>query len=218
MEKYRPLGIIYLGRYIKNYIKIMTETKEIVALKGQVSKLVEQASEITIATAEDNAHATEIKAKLNETKKVIKARKEEITKPLNAALKSARDLFAPIESQYEEAESILATKLIGYKRKVEAETEAAAAKLAARVEKGTMKIETAERKIGELPTVQTTVQTEHGRVQFRKVKKMRVVDESKVPDEYWVVDMVALCRDALATGFMGLVFGGACEVYEEEIV
>src|SRR3990167_5492713 len=172
--------------------------KELVPLKAQVSKLENRANEITITTAEENATATELKAKLNETKKQIKERKEEITKPLNVALSSARALFAPIEEQFEKAESILARKLIAYKQKVEAETRVAEEKLAARVERGTMKLETAERKIESLPTVQKTVQTDHGQVQFRKIKRVFVTDENKIPDKYWVIDMVAVRRDALA--------------------
>lgn len=191
----------------------MIETKELAPLKAQVSKLENKANEITITTAEENASATELKAKLNETKKQIKDRKEEITKPLNAALKSARDLFAPIEESFEKAEKILAGKLIAYKQKVEAETRAAEAKIAARVEKGTMKLETAEKKIEQLPTVQKTTQTDHGRVQFRKIKKVRITNQDLVPDQYWVLNEVLIRKDALT----GTVIPGV-EVYEEEIV
>ena len=191
----------------------MIETKELAPLKAQVSKLENRANEITITTAEENASATELKAKLNETKKQIKDRKEEITKPLNAALKSARDLFAPIEESFEKAERILAGKLIAYKQKVEAETRAAEAKIAARVEKGTMKLETAERKLDALPTVQKTTQTDHGRVQFRKIKKVRITNPDLVPDQYWVLNEVLIRKDALA----GTPIAGV-EVYEEEIV
>jgi peptidoglycan hydrolase CwlO-like protein len=71
----------------------MTENKEIVVLKGQISKLENQANEITITTPEENASAIELKAKLKDIGKQIKERKEAITKPLNVALKSARELF-----------------------------------------------------------------------------------------------------------------------------
>lgn len=191
----------------------MEKTTELAPLKAQVTRLENEANEVIITTPEENASATNLKAKLNETKKQIKERKEEITKPLNAALSSARALFAPLEEQYEKAEKTLAGKLIAYKQKVEAETRAAEAKLAARVEKGTMKLETAERKIEELPTVQKTVQTDHGRVQFRKIKKVRITNQNLIPDQYWVIDEVKLRKDILA----GIAVPGA-ELYEEEIV
>ena len=189
------------------------ENKELTTLKSQVSKLENQANAVIIATPEENALAIDLKAKLKEIGQTIKARKEEITKPLNTALKSARELFAPIEEQYETAENIVGKKLLAYKQKVEAEARAMEAKIAARVEKGTMKLETAERKIDALPTVQKTVQTDHGRVQFRKIKKVRIIDLKLIPDQYWIIDEVKLRKDVLT----GIVVPGAI-MFEEEIV
>lgn len=189
------------------------ETKELTVLKSQISRLENKANEVTIATPEENASATELKAQLKDIGKIIKERKEAITKPLNVALKSARDLFAPLEAQFEAADEIIGRKLLAYKHKVEAETRAAEAKIAARVEKGTMKLETAEKKIEQLPSIQKTVQTDHGRVQFRKIKKVRIINQDLVPDQYWVIDEVKLRKDVLA----GIAVPGA-EWYEEEIV
>jgi len=191
----------------------MIETKELTVLKSQISKLETQANAVMITTPEQNEAATNLKAKLKEFGTMIKKRKEEITKPLNTALKSARELFAPLEDQFESAENIVGRKLIAYKQKVEVETRAAEAKIAARVEKGTLKMETAEKKIEQLPTIQKTVQTNHGKVQFRKIKKVRLTNRELIPDQYLIVDMVAVRRDALA----GKVIPGI-EVYEEEIV
>lgn len=187
--------------------------QELITLKGQISKLENQANAVIIATPEENALAIDLKAKLKEIGQTIKARKEEITKPLNAALKSARELFAPIEEQYEIAENIVGRKLLDYKQKVEADARAMEAKIAARVEKGTMKIETAERKIEQIPTMQKTIKTSFGSVQFRKIKKVRITDLNLIPDQYWVIDEVKLRKDVLT----GIVVPGAI-MFEEEIV
>lgn len=189
------------------------ENKELTVLKNQISKLENQANAVIIATPEENALAIDLKAKLKEIGQTIKTRKEEITKPLNIALKSARELFASVEEQYEMAENIVGRKLLAYKQKVEADARAMEAKIAARVEKGTMKLETAERKIDALPTVQKTVQTDHGRVQFRKIKKVRIIDLKLIPDQYWIIDEVKLRKDVLT----GIVVPGAI-MFEEEIV
>ena len=191
----------------------MAEEKQIVVLKGQISKLENQANEITITTPEENALAIELKAKLKDIGKQIKDRKEAITKPLNVALKSARELFAPLEEKYEFAENLVGRKLLDYKRKVDEEARIKEAKIAERVEKGNIKAETAERKIEEIQRVEKTVQTDHGKVQFRKIQKVRVIDENLIPDSYWVIDQVLLRKDVLA----GIVVPGA-EKYEEEIV
>lgn len=192
----------------------MIDQKEVVVLKGQVSKLENQANELTITSPEEMGHATELKAKLRDIGKSIKERKEAITKPLNDALKSTRELFRPLEEHFDNAESIVDKKLLDYKRKVDQEAREKEAKIAADFEAGKIKkIETVEKKIENIERVEKTVQTDHGKVQFRKIKKVRVVDENQIPDKYWVLDQVAIRKDALA----GIVVPGA-EVYEEETI
>ena len=70
----------------------------------------------------------------------------------------------------------------------------------------------------ELPQVQSNVKVETGSVVFTKTKKVRIIDESKIPDRFWVIDLVVLRSEALAvsrsTGKLGEVVPGA-EVYEE---
>jgi hypothetical protein len=191
------------------------ETKqELVELKGQISELEIQANAVVIATPEQNVAATNLKARLKEIGKQIKDRKEARTKPLNTALKLVREDYAPIEAMFEAAENIVGRKLLAYKQKVENDARIAAERIAARVEKGTMKIETAEKKMENLPTIQKTVQTAHGQVQFRKIPKLRVIDEALIPDKYWVIDLVALRQDVVVSK---MIVPGA-ERYEEETV
>jgi len=192
----------------------MEETKEIVTLKGQVTKLDNQANEITITTPEENVLAIELKAKLKDTGKQIKERKEAITKPINESLRSIRALFAPLEERFEKADALVGRKLLDYKRKVDEEARAKEAKIAADFESGKIKKpETAERKIDEIQRTEKTVVTDHGKVQFRKIQKVRVTDEKLIPDSYWEINQVLLRKDVLA----GIVVPGA-EKYEEEIV
>jgi hypothetical protein len=189
------------------------EPKELTVLKGAVSKLENQATSVTISTAEEYAGAADLIAKLKETGSLIKAKKESITKPLNEALKNARELFAPIETQFANAEAIVKTKILGYKQKIDAEAREADAKIAARVEKGTLKMETAERKLDEVERVETTTRGSVGEVQIRKIRKVRITDEAALPREYLIPDNVAIRRDALG----GKTIPGV-EVYEEEQV
>lgn len=193
----------------------MIEQKEITVFKSQVSKLENKANELTITNADENAIATELKAQLKDIGKTIKTRKEQITKPLNEALKSARELFAPIESHFENAETIVGNKLLAYKKKVDAEIRAKEEKIARDAESGKIKIETAEKKMEKLndKKIETHTDTSHGRVQFRKVKRVRVVNKFLIPDQYWILDDVSIRRDVLA----GVVVPGA-EMYEEETV
>ena len=137
-----------------------------------------------------------------------------ITKPLNIALKAARELFAPVDAMFENADNIVGRKLLDYKRKIDADAAKQAAKIAADLESGKIKkLETAERRIENLEQVQKTTHTSVGDVQFRKIKKVRITSLDLLPDAYWIVDEVKLRKDVLA----GIVVPGA-EMFEVETV
>lgn len=189
------------------------DQKELAPLRAQVSKLEAKAQAVSIGTKEEYADAADLVAKLKETGRSIKDRKEAITRPLNEALKSARELFAPLEAQFANAEAIVKGKLLDFKRRADEQARREEAALAARVEKGTLRPETAERKISEVERVETTTHGKVGSVTIRKVRKVRIIDPLKIPREYLIVDEVAVRRDALA----GKEISGA-EVYEEEVV
>lgn len=188
-------------------------SKELTVLKTQVTKLENQVNSLTIESAEGYALAIDIVSKLKEAGSNIKAKKESITKPLNEALKSTRNLFAPLEEQFERAESIVKQMLLAYKRKVDAEAAAKDAAIAKKVEDGKMTLETAEKKLDKVERVDQTTRGNVGEVQVRKIKKVRITDEAALPRQYLIPDQVAIRRDALS----GIAIPGV-EVYEEETI
>lgn len=190
-----------------------SENKELTVLKGQVSKLENKASTVTIESKEDYAQAVDLVAKLKAFNSELTQKKESITKPLNQALNNARDLFRPIEAQFNEAEGILKGKLLAYHKEAAEKTRAEEAKIAKRLEDGNIKLETAEKKMDAVERVEETTRGKVGEVQIRTIKKVRIVDAALLPREYLVPDMVAIRRDALK----GVTIQGA-EVYEEETV
>lgn len=173
------------------------EQKELTNLKREVSILENQARNVIIENREDYESAIDFVSKLKDAGSKIKDKKESVTKPLNEALKNARNLFNPIEDQFASAEKILKGKLLAYKREVDEEARRKEEQYAARVERGTMKADTAEQKIAEVDRIDTTTKGDVGRVQVRKVKKVRIADESSLPREYLTPDMVKIRRDAL---------------------
>jgi len=192
----------------------MTDTpKEVIVLKAQVSKLETKANSITITNQEEQTDAIDIVSKLKDTYSQIKEKKEQITKPLNEALKNARNLFAPIEEQFKTAEAIIKGKLLAYAQKVNAEAQAKEQKIADRVEKGTLKLDTAEKKLDEIERVEQTTHGNVGSVSIKTIKKVRITNEALLPREYLVPDEVKIRRDALG----GKVIPGV-EVYNEEIL
>lgn len=189
------------------------DINQVEVYKAKVDELVNPASILTIVSPEENAIATEYKAKLNKLGKEIKIEKESATKPINKALKRIREWWRPIEDRVEAEDRRVAMLLLDYKRRVDEEARKKEAQIAARVEKGTLRLDTAERKFEQIQHVEKTTHTSMGQVQFRKVPQMRIVNEDLIPDKYWVVDLVALRKDVIA----GEVVPGAEKYYEERV-
>lgn len=77
------------------------------AEEAEAIELIAVARVFTIDTREELETAAEVLAEVKGKLKKISERKEEITRPLNAALRSARDLFRPLENHYSEVESAI---------------------------------------------------------------------------------------------------------------
>lgn len=105
----------------------------------------------------------------------LEVEKQKITKPMNEALRNARLLFKPLETAYEQAESIIKDKMAAYKR---------------------LKDETSGN-----PMVETTIMGMEGSsATFRSLRHAVVVDEKKLPAKYWIPDMERIEFDALKKG------------------
>lgn len=123
-------------------------------------------------------------------RKELEKKEDEITKPLNEALKSARELFRPIKLRYTEVEDKLKSLILSYKKKIEAEEQAKKAEIVKEVESGNLDFDKAGAKIEKLEQKVEAFNT-------RKIKDIEITDESLIPKEYWIIDMVRLRKDAL---------------------
>lgn len=186
-------------------------TKEIEVFKKEVKAVISYATKLDVTDEKNYKNALEEGRAIQITLKKITARKEEITKPLNQALKSARELFKPIETMAEEAIDIIKGKMLAYQQEQTRIAEEQKQKLLDRVDRGTMKVDTAIRKINEdIATPAKTVEGENGSATVAMRKAYKVVDKSKVPLEFLEVDM-AKVRAAFK---MGKPVSGISE-YEE---
>lgn len=190
-----------------------TEDKEVALVRTQASKALAAATALEIKTPEDMVAATDHLSKMKSVAKMIKARKEAITKPLMEALNSARDLFKPIEQDLASAEGTIKTKMLAYNAEQDRKAEEERIRLAKRVEKGTMKAETAVAKMENIQDAPTTTTGKVGQVSTRTVKKYRVTNESLIPREYLMPDMSKI-TEALK---VGKDVPGA-EMYEEKVI
>lgn len=193
----------------------MTEinSKEVAVVKQQATKALSAAEALTIKTTEDAEQAADILSKIKTVGKMIKERKEKITKPLQEALNSARDLFKPIEQNHAEAERIIKGKMLAWQdaedKRIAKETE----KVTTKMGEGKMTTEKAVAKIEQIGEVQKTVTGKVGQMSTREVPKYRILDEEQVPREFCSPDMVKI-KKALDAG---IAVPGAEKHYEKVI-
>lgn len=197
----------------------MKKQPNLTPVKRQVTTISNQAGDLDIDSQESLQAATDILSKIKTSAKEVKAKKDEIIKPMNAALKSARDLFRPLEADLATAERTIKDKMLDYSNAVEAEAAEKAAKLEKRVEKGTMRTDTAMRKMDEIETVGDSVKGESGSVQFRTVRTIKIVDPAKIPLKYLANEKVlAAISAAVRTDVLNGTKVDGVEIVEEKQV
>lgn len=185
---------------------------EVSDIKQGLSRADTRIAELVISDQKGLEDATDILARIKQMAKIIKERKEKITKPLNDALRSARELFAPFEQRTDEAERVVKGKILTYQQEVNRKAAEEEAKIAKKVEEGKIKFETGAKKIEQIERVENKVEGKKGFVQMRKIKKFEITDAGKLPRKYLVPDMVAIREDAVKNG---IEIPGV-RVYEEE--
>lgn len=174
--------------------------KELEIVKNNTSKALAAANALVILNDEDLHKAKDLLTNVNLAGDMIQKLKDGIIKPINEGLKGIRAMFSPPETEKEQTVMIIKQKMIFYHNAIEEKRRIEEARIAARVEKGTMKIETAARKIEDMPAIQTKIADGNsvGSVVFKEEKKVVVVDEALIPRQYLVPDMVLIRRAALA--------------------
>ena len=125
---------------------------------------------------------------------MIKEHKDARLKPINESLKLLRSDYAPLEQYCSEAEFAVKGKMIVYQKNIEEKRLETERKLATRVENGSLKIETAAKKLEAMPEAKTNVQGDKGQIVIKKIKKFRVVDMSLLPIRYHLPDEVEIRR------------------------
>lgn len=170
-----------------------------VVIQSEVSVYEREANALVIKTDADMELAVKILSATNTTADRVQAEKEKITKPLNEALKAERARWKPIEDACANAIATIKAKMVAFQRQLEAENAKKEEKIMARVEKGTLRTETAVAKLEALPDAKASVTTDAGMVQWRVVKKLVISDPMLIPREYLVVNEVAV-KEALKAG------------------
>ena len=192
----------------------VVDEKELSADKAQLTKASNYATSLQVTDLDTYNAAMEEGKRIKEVLKKVETRREEITKPLNDALKSARALFKPIEDGLDEALKTIKGKMVTWHTEASRKEAEEKAKIAADLESGKIKKEeTAIRKIGEVEHVEKTTATEKASSTMRTVKKWRVIDKTQIPYEFLEPDMVKIKASFRA----GTPVAGVEEYEEQEL-
>ncbi len=186
-------------------------SKELVPVetKKEVMLVQQKANSLVVSTQEEAEKGSALLKIVKEGEDRLILRKEEITRPLMKSLSSVRDLFKPLELNLADAKKTIKAKLLAYQIEQEEKIAREQAKIAAKVEKGTMRADTAAKKLGEVGEVQKVKGT-----QTRTLTKIKIVDETVIPREYLLPNIPKI-TDAIL--HQGVTIQGV-ETYEEKIL
>ncbi len=186
-----PIVIHNLVRMTKQELLAKVKPKELAVLK-EVSVYEHKANALVINETKDMESAVVLLSETNRVADKIKEQKELLTRPAQDILNEVRLRYKPVEVACANAIATVRNKMMAYQREVERVVAEKEAKLLARVEKGTMRPETAVSKMEALPDVKADVRTEAGMVEWRSVQKLVIEDGKLIPREYLDVNEVRI--------------------------
>lgn len=158
---------------------------------------------ISTPTFEQAGQAMKI---VKESKAFLKEKKDNILNPLNIAIKNIKSLFQPSEERISIIEDYIKVQIGTYSEKLKIEEDKRAQKAEKDISEGksfemaTKKLEDTQEKIQAIPK--------------RKIQKIRIIDFSKVPDEFKVLDE----SKAKESFKKGIKVEGLEEYFEEIII
>lgn len=183
-----------------------------ISIIEQLQPEIESIGNIKIVDEQSLTKATEVLSQANKYAKQLEEDKQKITKPINDALKEIRARYKPLENKLEDIILNIRKSMTSYQteqmrlQKIEEE------KIANRVAKGTLKVETGIRKLEELPQTADKIATQSGKISFKTVKKFEVIDITLIPHKYLIVNETAI-RDAMKAG----IELPGCKYFEEQV-
>lgn len=175
-----------------------------------------------ITTDDEQAAAARGLASLKANAKELKAKKEAITKPLNAALKEVRSQFKPAEERLESLESLIKAGLLAYHNAQEAEAQAKIDAIAKRTGpgRGKLNVATAMAKLADIEPPKTDLA---GATIKQGPRKLRITDVNALvagmPNLLQAPEIQEAIRKHL-TGVLNLdgPLPAGVEVYREKVV
>lgn len=202
--------------------------QEIMTMEDQVLPLMVQAEKYEVDSAEMVDEASVFLKKVRDTEKAIEAKRLEFTAPLNQSLKALNDTFKKLKEPLDDAKRLVTNKILVWRKveaervRIEEEARRKAEEEKVRKIQEALKAEVDAKKKQEI--IKEIIKTEEpkpvieqpknkiGNVQTRKVWTYKVIDDSKVPDEYRAV-VPQLVNQAIRDGVRDIP---GLKIYQEE--
>lgn len=164
-------------------------------MNKEITLLEKEAQSLTIITDKEMTSATELLSRINHYKDNLTEEKEKLTKPLNEALKEIRGRYKPQEEILDSAIVKIRSAMSSYQKAVIEKQKADEQKVLDRVEKGTLKIETASKKLSEMKQPEKKIESASGSIRFREDKVLKIISEELIPREYLVINEKSILAD-----------------------
>ncbi len=175
----------------------MTNKTNITPQLVKIYPLVEQEYSLKITSPEDVEIATEILSQLNKINDSIEEEKQKVLAPLNKARLAEINRWKPAITLYDKAITSLRSKLSVYQTNATNEALEAQEAISKRIGtgKGSLKLETAVKKLQDLPTPATEISTRTGTLTFREKVVLDIISVKLIPLTYWKIDEDMILKD-----------------------
>ncbi len=154
----------------------------------------------TLVVTDNNSliQASTILGKLKTLLKTVKGEEDSLTANHLAEITKIRAVYKPKRDKINAVITSISNKVNTYQTEEAIKLAEIEAKLAKRVEKGTLKMETAVRKMEEVVKPVEEFKTTEGSVKFRTVDKLDITDSLAIPREYLTIDEAKVFADLKA--------------------
>lgn len=192
-------------------------TVTLAPFKRKITTVQKQVEGFKITDNDSMVVATDTLSIIKDVSKAIEKHRKDRVDPLNKEVKAINAEYKPLATDLEKAEKIIKGEMLSYSNEVDRKAAEAAEKLEARVAKGTMRTDTAMRKMDDIETMGSSVEGNKGSVNFRMVRVVKIVDVTKIPAKYLndekVLDAI---KSAVRTDVMNGTLVDGVEVVEEK--
>lgn len=164
-------------------------------------KFVKAAEAIQVENEDDYQRATDILLKVKSNLTRAEEERDKILKPAKEIVKVETARWKPLFGVFDKVRAIVEPKMKGYMIAKETKAKADLAALQKKIDSGSIKKqETVEKNLQNIyaGVPAKTVHTGAGASSMKDIAKMRITNRELIPDEFWVVDEVAL-RKAIVT-------------------